>query len=366
MRFLKIMLKEIKHSLRNKRASILNLLLPIVLIAILGTALSGNYSSTSSQGSIDVIYTNNGDKAYEGLITSLGGIKDLGIKFTKGSNREDSISKVKNRNYACYVEFNDGNVQIYSNDKETISAAKVEAIISSSLQKYKLKVLLTNYKAGTEDKAYVDQVSLTGPKSPKAIDYYSVTMITMIIGYACMRGLEIFNVERSRKTGARMLYAPIRKTDIFLGKIMGCLFVNFLQYLILIFLTKLIFKSYWGEHLWIVILIALAETIMFFSLGTMIASIVKNYTAGRQILNVAVGVITFLGGSYFPIEDSGKFIEAACNLSPVKWTNEAMFQVIYRNDFSYITGAILISGVLSIIFIMISAIYMRKEGFLNE
>lgn len=373
MQFFKILVKEIKHTVRSKRSFFMNLLFPIILIAILGTALSGTFSnsSSSSDSSIGVIYTNNGGKAYDELLNSLKNVKNIGVSFSEAESKEESLNKVKNRNYSCYIDFEKENITIYSNNKETMDTAKVEAIISSALQQYKLKTILLSGSSVNADnqiknKNYVNEVSLNGPKSPRALDYYSVTMITMIIAYACMGGLEIFNMERSRKTGTRMLYAPVRKLDIFAGKMIGNLFVKFIQYLILILFTKFIFKSYWGDHLGIIILIVLTQTIMCLALGTMISCIVKNYAAGRQILNVAIGVISFLGGAYFPIDNVGKVIGTISEVSPLKWTNEAIFQIIYRNDFSYITRALLISIGLSIIFIAISARYMKKEAFLNE
>jgi ABC-2 type transport system permease protein len=54
MRILKIMIKDTKQGFRDKRALMLGLLLPIVMILVLGTALSGAFNSSDALKGIKI------------------------------------------------------------------------------------------------------------------------------------------------------------------------------------------------------------------------------------------------------------------------------------------------------------------------
>jgi ABC-2 type transport system permease protein len=53
------------------------------------------------------------------------------------------------------------------------------------------------------------------------------------------------------------------------------------------------------------------------------------------------------------------------NLSPLRWLNKAILEVIYSHDFSCVIPSVLINLGIAIIFTGITSYYTRKEAFLN-
>ena len=55
-------------------------------------------------------------------------------------------------------------------------------------------------------------------RKPCSMDYYAVVMTTMIALYAAMGASSLIRGERIRKTGDRLIAAPISKAEIFIEK----------------------------------------------------------------------------------------------------------------------------------------------------
>lgn len=74
------------------------------------------------------------------------------------------------------------------------------------------------------------------------MDYYAVVMTTMIALYAAMGASSLIRGERIRKTGDRLIAAPISKAEIFIGKVLGSLVANALCILLVMLFSKFVFK----------------------------------------------------------------------------------------------------------------------------
>jgi ABC-2 type transport system permease protein len=75
-----------------------------------------------------------------------------------------------------------------------------------------------------------------------------------------------------------------------------------------------------------------------------------------------IPVLVFLGGSYAPVDGfQNKTFQAITYLSPVRWVNRSIFDVIYNSNYSKVSTAILINLCAAVIFIAISSLIFRKE-----
>ncbi len=53
------------------------------------------------------------------------------------------------------------------------------------------------------------------------MDYYAIVMTTMVALYGAMGASNLIRGERIRKTGDRLIAAPITKAEIFIGENIG-------------------------------------------------------------------------------------------------------------------------------------------------
>lgn len=204
------------------------------------------------------------------------------------------------------------------------------------------------------------KLSSLGEKTkPTAMDYYAVSMLTLIILYSSITGAHAIKSERVTKTINRLICSPAKKYQIFIGKIFGSLAITILQVLIVIVVSKYVLKAYWGSHVGIVLLLVGAEIIMAVSMGIAVSFLVKNESG---VLNILVPLIAFFGGAYGPVEMYGANVLRFSDLSPLRWINKATFSVIYSNDFSTVGAAIGINLCVAVIFIVIASLHFRKEA----
>lgn len=143
---------------------------------------------------------------------------------------------------------------------------------------------------------------------------------------------------------------------------MGCILITVMQALVVFLFSKLILNANWGGNIGVILAVIVSEAIMAVSIGTCIGFTIKNEGLSVGIINLAIPIFVMLGGGYVPIDTMGEFFQKLSVISPVKWTNQAIFRVIYNNDFSYVPVSITINLLIAFLLIMVSSMVYRKEG----
>ncbi|HOJ11042.1 MAG TPA: ABC transporter permease [Clostridiales bacterium] len=379
MALLEILKKEFKHNLREKRGNIMMVLFPILLMLILGTALSGMFESNITFDDAKVLYSiedeGNITEAFKSFMQQG---ENLGIGFEETENLNDGIEKIKNAGFSCFIIVNneDSVLRFYKNDRYNFEANFVESILQVFVGRYNaimevakenpayLGTILSqdNIAIQQESKGFSTVKTLDRTRQPRAIDHYAVVMLTMILMYSSLTGFWSIKNEQNLKTGNRLLCARVQKHEILLGKVLGSIIATLVQAFIVIFFSKFALKAYWGQHIGIVILIIISEAIMAISIGTGIAFAIKNETISIGILNTIIPIMVFLGGGYIPLQVFRKTLLNLSAISPIRWINQSIFRVIYNNDFSLVPLTVTMNFTLAAVFIILSSLLYRKES----
>ncbi|MBB6675015.1 ABC transporter permease [Cohnella nanjingensis] len=371
MKTLIIALKEIKQALRDKRTFVFMLAFPIVLILILGMALSNAFSGNVELGEMKVLYKDTGASPalggyWDGFVKTVG---QGNVHFTPLGEGMNGQEEVKSDNYVAYVELGNEGIRFYGSTKSTIEDNIVQGMLTAFAQRYNLaasamktdpaaaQAVLANASAPHD---IVKETALQADKSPGSIDYYAIAMTTMIALYAAMSASSLIRGERSRNTAIRLSAAPVSKSEIFAGKIIGCLFSNLICVLAVVLFSKYVFKADWGDHFGMVFLVLLSEVLLAVSLGLGLSYFFKGETA-RSIVMIFTQLASFLGGAYFPIGDADNFMGAVTNLSPLRWANVAINKIIYSNELGAALPAIGLNLAIAVAFLAIAIISMRRR-----
>lgn len=372
MRIINIAIKEIKQSLRDKKNMAIMTLFPIILIVILGAAFSKVMGDSVDLGRIDVLYT---IKSEGSIASSFEGFKNelssYDVEFTKIEDIEKGKSSIKDSKYACYVIVDDTSKEIilYKNDRYNFNASFIQGILDTFKQRYNVisEIVLENPKVMVEvmkkeDLKYVTLESLDKKKQPRAIDYYGITMTTLIILYAAMTAGYGIKQEQTLKTGNRMKVSPVKKGEVFVGKVLGSWTITVIQILVVLIFSKYIIKVDWGNNLGVVSLILFSEILMAVSIGTIVALTIKSEGAMVGVLNLIIPVMVFLGGGYVPLDQfKSNIMIALSKFSPITWINEAILNVVYVDNFDKVMPAILINLGVTLVLLVISSVAFRKE-----
>ncbi|MCY6369648.1 ABC transporter permease [Clostridium ganghwense] len=372
MNILNIITKEVKQNFRNKRTLAIMILFPVILIVILGTAFSKSMSNDIKLGEIKVLYTVQGEgnigETFKELQKEL---KDYNVGFKETENIERAKSSVQDSNYSCYllIDENNKDIKIYKNNRYYLGASFVEGILNTFVQRYnvineikeKNPGVLEEVAKGSEKK-YTRVQSLNEKKEPRAIDYYGVTMTTLIILYSAFTGAYGMIGEKNRKTEARIIAAPITKKEIFMGKTLGTLVVTIFQISIVIIFSKYVIGVNWGNNIGMLLLVIGSEIIMAVSMGIGVAFLTKTEAAMSGILNFLIPITVFLGGGYVPLEEfNSEILNTISNFSPVRWVNSSILNIVFRNNYEKVIPAITINLVIAVIFLITASTLFRRE-----
>ncbi|UQD51467.1 ABC transporter permease [Bacillus methanolicus] len=372
MNIVNIAIKEIKREFRDVRTLVFMLAFPIVLILILGTALSHAFDSTISIGDIHVLYKDKTAGEFSTNVhTFIKEAKKFDIHFKKASHHMDGRKEVQQGNYDGYMEISNNGIQLYTNKNNSVNGSIIQGMAATFADKYNLFTTVAKMNPnqansvlnnGNRDN-YIQETSLHSKRQPGAMDYYAITMTTMIALYGAISASYLIRGERTRKTADRLLAAPIHKSEFFIGKILGSMVTNLLCVAIVIAFSKFVFKANWGNHLLLVFIVLFTEVLFAVSFGLGISYIARTEGAARIIVMVVIQLASFFGGAYFKIDATSKIARLITHFSPLTWVNKAITKLIYANDLSASFPAIILNVGLSALFLIITGMsLMRREG----
>ncbi|QHT62540.1 ABC transporter permease [Paenibacillus lycopersici] len=365
-----ITLKEIKQHFRDFRTLVFLLAFPLVLMLVLGITLTNAFSSELKVDAIHVLVsdTSSGQlkQSYEAFQKQLG---ELGMTFDALETGEDGRKAVEDDRYTAYVEVKDTGVSLFGSSIGTIESNIVQGMLSAFTDKYNAAAAAAqggnpaNMRLlfDDNDSDYIKEQSVVPDRTPGAMDYYAVSMTVMIGLWGAMSAGGLLRSEIVRGTGIRLLSAPIRRLDIYIGKIAGNVVANLLCILAIVFFSKWAFKAYWGSHLPVVIAVLVCEVIMATSLGIAANEIVKG-GGGRGLVMLVIQLASFIGGAYFPVANGG-IMGVVAWLSPLRWGNGALTDIIYGGNIAAAWPAIgLYLGTALLLLAATVRVRRNKEG----
>lgn len=372
MKILLIAAKEIKQNLRDRKGMAMMILFPVLLMLVLGTALSGGFNNTISLKDTKVLYSISGSvQEKEAFSNFTETMKKTGIQFEKTDNINKALDGIKDTTYACLINVDSDNnvIDLYENEQYDLKASIVKVILNTYVQRYNLisqiaklePMEVKNINAyGNTD--YVSVESIDKRITPSALDYYGVTMLTMIILYSSLYGSFSVGGEYINKTADRLLSAPIGRFEILTGKAIGNILSAIIQVIAVIIFSKFVLKIYYGNHIFEFLLLLFSEIIMATVIGMSVSFIFKKQSVSTIILNMFIPLMVFFGGGYGPLDGmSNSLLTSFSKLSPIKWTNDTAFALIYGNSAGNLSISILINiGIAAVFLILASTFFIRE------
>ncbi|SDM98694.1 ABC-2 type transport system permease protein [Fictibacillus solisalsi] len=373
MNVLNIALLQLKISIRDKRTIIFMLAFPIVMMLVLGSALSNAFDNQVKIDKMKVLYKETHNTSIAPYFEQfMKAAKKENIHFYKASDITDGKKAVRQNHYDAYVEVSNKGMNFYGSERNSIESSIIQGMLTAFADKYNLVSQVAKVKpnqtqavlAGGTSHDYVKEMSLNAKKAPGSMDYYAVAVTTMIALYGAIGATFLLRGERTRNTAVRLAVAPITKAEIFIGKIIGSIVLNLLSLFLIVAVSSFLFKANWGDHLGFVFIILLSEVFLAVSFGLGVSYMVKTGEAARTLILIILQLASFFGGAYFKIEGADGMMKFIMNLSPITWANTAITKNIYNNDFTASLQVIGLNLGIAIVFLSIAIVsFKRREGF---
>lgn len=358
--------KDFKIRFTDRKGFLLMIFFPIILTAILGSALSGVMGETSlPKTTVGVVQTDDDPIAAILVNEVLKGndLKNL-VSVTKVDSEQkltallrdekvdtgivipkDWSGNLQNGQLKQVKLLTDPGKELRGNIIETVLQTFVNRVITTSSS---TKTVLTNSAqtlAPNDMKNLADQLAASLEKSAKSnqgsvqegaigkkqvggMQYYAAAMAAMFLLFNVISGAKSIINERDTETLARLMSTPTSKLAILAGKFLGNLYFVLAQFSIFLAVTSFLFKVNWGENIFQTILIGFSYSIAVSGLSMLFAAIIKNLKTADMVGGLGVQVFAILGGSMVPLTIFPKAMQTVANITPNKWALSSFIDIM--------------------------------------
>ncbi len=207
-----------------------------------------------------------------------------------------------------------------------------------------IQQVLMGQKGNANQKSYIKyKTEKVGEKEAEnAANWVLSGYLVMFVFFAAAQSAEMIVRERQNLTLERLLTSSVRKESILGGVFLGTSTKGLLQIIIFWLLGILVFKADLGQSPAAVILVSFLMVIMSAAFGVMLATLVKTQRSAGSIAVLASLVLAPLGGCWWPLFITPRWMQFIAKVTPHAWANTAFNKLmLFGADFSSVVPEML-------------------------
>jgi len=205
-----------------------------------------------------------------------------------------------------------------------------------------------------------------GPMFAKAgggnyIDFLAPgVMAQAILFMATFSGIELI-WDRQFGFLKETLVAPVSRLEIVIGRILGGATIATLQGIIVFLLTLLVgFRPVNIVWLPVAVGVMFLTSLLYTSLGTAIASTLKDFHGFQLIMNFLVMPSFFLSGALFPLQNSPNILRTISKINPLTYGVDALREIMVGTTHLGLMADVLVLGAVTAFLLMVSSFLFSK------
>ncbi len=396
-----IAFKDLKVLFRDKKAVILLLLMPALIMLILGTALgavftedtsvkrfsiavvnkdegimSGHFINTFLEGEMSEMFKThvvNEDKAEdmlqkktvpsviiipENFSESFNNLKD--VKIVIKSDADDKVrTNIVEGVVGSYTKAVSMNCEIASAVTDSLKQfGKLPPNPADGVSQTTMVMGELQKKINAEVVKFIEE-DREKEKSVSALQYYSAAMLVMFLLLSAMSAISNMVEERENKTLFRLMGTGVTKMKLIAGKSLGLLMIGMVQALILIVFTGLVYGVDWGGQFIGTALITICTVFACSGLGMFVAAIAKTLKAANGMGTTMVQVFTALGGGMIPIYVLPDFLRKLSNITPNWQAMDGYYKIMQGLGLDAVIPNCLVLSLMGTVFLGIGILKFR-------
>lgn len=355
MKAVHIAVKDLLVTIRDWQGLLMFLVMPLVLTAILGSALGGNFAATPSLSAFEVaIVDNDGGELAIALRSVLDSseIQSLvkQVNMTEVEAR-DSITAGRLQvalvipprfTQSVYAGL-DTDLIILKDAGASLRPLIVEGIANSfmeyvSIGRVATSLVVSKAMAGGAididpsqvvgqiiervqalNPRYVEEVAQPHRSLISSFQYYAAAMAVMFMMSAGAVGLQSIASEKRNLTWERLLSSPTSPGLVVIGKFFAVLLVNSLQFMVLMLGTTFVYKVSWGSNMLMVMVAGVCYAVAVSGLCLLVAALIPSSKASLGAWSIGVQACAALGGSMVPLAVFPEALQGIARISPNFW-----------------------------------------------
>jgi ABC-2 type transport system permease protein len=316
--------KDLLIIIRDKKALLTLIAMPLLLIAILGSAfgdmMDGDEDVTIKKFTLGIVNLDQGQ---------LGGVLSEEV-FKKGLSdqikvnyyqEEEMVEEIKDHKLdvgividkdfsASLMTGEQAHAKLITVPDPGIKATIVSSVIEQFAQTVPIeamsanKALLVQGNATSEEHSQnlLNETSIDAETNPvSSFQYYAAAMGVMFLLMTVVQGVSAMILEKEQEVFKRLLISNLTYINYLTGKMIGLFVISLLQAFVIIIGTKLIFGVDWGNSISGVVIMTVSFVISACGLGVMAGSFIKTEKAFNAAGMLGTQIFAALGGSMVPL-----------------------------------------------------------------
>ena len=138
--------------------------------------------------------------------------------------------------------------------------------------------------------------------------------------------------EREQGTLRRLLVAPVERSTIIAGKVLGIVLAATAQVLVLVLVGALVFGVPWGRDPLAVAMVLAAYILAGTGIAVFVSAVVRTRDQLGGLAPIISTGFAMLGGCMWPIEVVSPFMQTVAKLTPTGWAVMGLTDVVARNQ----------------------------------
>lgn len=213
---------------------------------------------------------------------------------------------------------------------------------------------------GGAESAVVGKLNDKG-RSYTASQYYAASMLIMFLLNCGQTVLSSLYSEKDNHTLFRLNSMPVKGSELFMGKILGLGLVAVVQSAVIILATHYLFGVYWGNRPFALALICLLVILISLMISVVIAMTVSTAATARTISMILTVLMTFISGGMTQLPDS--WLNTGGAFSVNHWGMKGILRMMLEAPWAQISGSVAMLAAISAGLLSIAFISYRKVGY---
>jgi ABC-2 type transport system permease protein len=304
---------------RDRTATFFILLFPLVFLVFFGSVTKGNNSPHAKVAQVGAV------KLFDSMQGEGRTELDKVLTITRTDDEAGTLQKVRKGDFdAMITQGPDGKVELRFSAADTVRAGALQGIVNSVVQS-------ANQAATGQKPAYVVDAQQVEDQSLKPIQFLTPGLLGWAVATGAVFGAALTLVGwRKSKVLRRLRLAPISAGTVVSSRIVVSLLTAFLQTTVFLVVATSFFGLKLTGNWWLVLPLVACATLAFMSIGLLAGSVAKTEEAANGISQIIVLPMSFLSGSFFPLDGAPGWLKTVSQVMPLKHLVTAAQSVLTR------------------------------------
>lgn len=368
--------KDLKIRLIDRRGFMMMLIMPLLLTAILGSALSNVFENGGLPKTVIGYYQVGTDEfadVFQKDVLQSKELKDdVKVKIVSSQEELEDMLKQKKIDVGIVIpnkwseQVQDGKLKepkVFIDPLKDIQAKIAESMIRSFSER--VQTVAKEVSGSLQAKATTNADNLErgtiGKKTVAAMQYYAAAMLVMFLLYNITVGAKSVVTEQRTETLARLFSTPTSSFSILFGKFLGTLLFACIQFGIFIVATHFMFHVEWGGDFSQIVAVGISYAICVSGLSMLIAAFIREEKTADVMGGIGIQILAILGGSMLPIYVFPDTLQTIANVAPNKWALTSFLNIMSGTSWDVLLPVIFSLCSAGIVSVMIGTLRLRTR-----